>query len=34
MTKQLWALLEGVCEKGHGNLGIMHDKAISSMLSL
>jgi hypothetical protein len=34
MTKQLWALLEGVGGNDNGNLGIMHDQAISSMLSL
>lgn len=33
MTKELWSLLERVGAQ-HGNLGIMHDQAISSMLSL
>lgn len=34
MTKQLWALLESVGAKDTGNLGVLHDKAISSMLSM
>jgi hypothetical protein len=34
MTKLLWSLLEKVGDQKAGNLGVDHDKAISSMLSL